>query len=311
MQPTLEKLVPEKAPQIKQKQAALKKTAPPEVADFEGFSAMSNPEAKPEDLIKSAAKMPAGARGFVYERAVRQLVDKGEAERARQLLNEAPAGADRDKALASLDSKLAEKAVKDDKFEEARKIIDKISNKTAQTEQLVKLAVGFHNKNTKESKEAALKLMEEARRSVDENPQNEDEINALLAVIAGYAVVKPDLAFSLLSPLIDQTNELTQAAALLSKYNKRDRRFRNGEMSFALGLGQMQMRGFRYGKEIGLLAAADFERTRSLTDKLQRPDAQIYARLVLAQSILSERNAPSANNQFFSEDIGEGIVIMN
>jgi hypothetical protein len=301
--PILEKLVPGRIAAIRQKQAALKKMLPAEqVQDMEMFSGLSNPNATPEEQIKSAAKVPPGMRRFVYQSAVTKMVQNGEAERARQLLNEAPAGTERDKALELIDSQVAQKAVKDGKFDDARKIIGKITNKNAQIEQLASMARAFHAKNTKEDKETAAKLMDEARRLIDDTPQSEEEINALLAVVAGYAVVEPTRAFALLEPLIDQANELMQAAALLSKYNKRDFRYRNGEMSYILGGGGMQGSVGRFRKELGLLAAADFERTRNLTDKFSRQDGQVLARLTLAQSILQEKNEVEVAG------IGGGIV---
>jgi hypothetical protein len=81
-----------------------------------------------------------------------------------------------------------------------------------------------------------------------------------------------------------------QATAVLSKYNKRDIRFRSGEMSYVFGTGRAQSSLGRFRRELGLLAAADFERTRNLTDRFTRQDMQILARLTLAQSILQERN---------------------
>lgn len=289
--PTLEKLVPERAAALRQKQASLKKTMTGEqTQQMETQNAINNPNAAPEERIKNAAKAMPGMRQMIYRGAVSQMVQNGETERARQLLAEAPAGAERDRALELLDSLVAQKAVKDGKFDEARKIIGKITNKSAQIEQLVLLARSFHAKNTKEDREAAAGLMDEAARLIYDVPQSEEETNALLSLVAGYAVVEPNRAFLLLDPLVEQANEVMQATAVLSKYNKRDIRFRSGEMSYVFGVGRAQSSLWRFRRELGLLAAADFERTRNLTDRFTRQDMQILARLTLAQSILQERN---------------------
>lgn len=301
--PVLEKLVPERAAQIKNKKLELKKTAPEAVIDIEAMNAVNRSDATPEEMIKNASKIPAGMRGFAYERAVTQLVEKGEGELARQLLNEAPASAERDRALSFVDSRLANKAVRDGKFDEARKLIGKITNKQSQIEQLVAMARAFYGKNTKEDREAAGKLMDEAKQLLSYEPENEEEINALLAIIAGYAVIEPERSFKLLEPLILQTNELLQALALVAKFNKRDARFRNGEMSFVSGMGQMRGSIMRYRRELAMLAAFDFERTRTLADRLARSDAQAIARLALAQSVLEKRGL---NGGFASN--GEFIV---
>ena len=61
-------------------------------------------------------------------------------------------------------------------------------------------------------------------------------------------------------------------------------------MSYVFGVGRAQSSLWRFRRELNLLAAADFERTRNLTDRFARQDMQILARLTLAQSILQERN---------------------
>jgi hypothetical protein len=289
--PTLEKLIPERAAALRQKQASLKKTMTGEQnQQMEMQNAINNPNATAEERIKNASKAMPGMRQMFYREAVSKMVQNGESERARQLLAEAPAGAERDRALELLDSLVAQKAVKDGKFDEARKIIGRITNKSAQIEQLVLLARTFHAKNTKEDREAAAGLMDEAARLIDDVPQSEEETNALLSLVAGYAVVEPNRAFLLLDPLVEQANEVMQATAVLSKYNKRDIRFRSGEMSYVFGTGRAQSSLWRFRRELGLLAAADFERARNLTDRFTRQDMQILARLTLAQSILQERN---------------------
>lgn len=60
-------------------------------------------------------------------------------------------------------------------------------------------------------------------------------------------------------------------------------------------------------KQIGLLAAADFERTRDLADKFQRSDIRILLNLIIAQSILQKKT--NGNSVGFTG--GSGISITN
>ncbi|MDQ4123279.1 MAG: hypothetical protein M3209_17730 [Acidobacteriota bacterium] len=289
--PTLQKLVPERVAPLRQKQAALKKTMTAEqTQQLDLSSAFNNQNATPEERIRTAAKAPPWMRQNSYREAISKMVQNGEADRARHLLTEAPPSIERDKALEWLDSLVAQKAVKEGKLDDARRIIGKLTNKSAQAEQLVQTARVFHAKNTKEDREIAAGLMDEATRLIYDAPQSEEETNALLSLVAGYAIIEPNRAFLLLDPLIEQVNEVTQASAVLSKYNRRDQSFRNGEMSYVFGLGRVQGSLARYRRELGLLAAADFERTQNLTDRFTRQEVQILARLTLSQSILLERN---------------------
>lgn len=284
--PTLEKILPERIADLRQKRMQLKKTIPEGMDALENLSALEDESIAPEKIIQESAKMPAGMRGMMYRRAADKLAEKNEAERAKQLLSSQPAGKERDDALAYVDGKLAEKAAKDGKFDEARKLIQTIGTKTAQIEQLVKLAIVFHHKNDKESRETAVKIMDEARALIDQTPQSDDEIQQLVQVVAGFAVIDPPKAFTLLEPFVDQANELLQAAALLAKYQKGQQNYRDGELVMATGLGQMRGQ-MRFVKELGLLAAADFERTRGLADRFARADTRLLVRLMIAQSVLN------------------------
>jgi hypothetical protein len=287
--PVLQKIVPERAAQLKQKQAALKKQTPSNTRSSQTPSALGDPNATPDKLIADAFKAPAQMRGALYRQAVVRGVSGGDAERIRSLLQSQPESKERDDAIAYLDSALAMKQLQAGKTDEARKIIDLMPFGAAKAEQLVQLAVASYRLNTKESKESALRLMSEAREMVNEFPEDKDETGVLLKVIAGYAVIEPSRAFTMLAPVIEQANEVVNAQAVLARYNKQAQFFRDGEMVIFMGFGGLNAGVFRYGKELKLLARNDFTRTRALIDQFRRDDVRLFARLFLAQSILKER----------------------
>jgi hypothetical protein len=112
-------------------------------------------------------------------------------------------------------------------------------------------------------------------------------------------VVDPNQAFTLVAPLVDQANDLLQASALLAKYQKRQFMFRDGEMLLTAGLGQIRG-NLRYIKDLKTLAAADFERTRNLTDRFTRGDVRALVQLLIAQSILQENPGAEASQFRFA-----------
>lgn len=287
--PVLQKIVPERAAQLKQKQAALKKQTPSNNRPSQAPNSLSDPNAPPEKLIADAYKAQPQMRAALYRQAAFRGVSAGEAERIRSLLQSQPESKERDDAIAYLDANLVSKQLQAGKMDEARKIIDRLPFGAAKAEQIVQLAVASYRLNTKESKEAALRLMSEAREMVKEFPEDKDETDALLKVIAGYAVIEPGRAFTMLAPVIEQANEVVNAQALLAKYNKQTQNFRDGEMIFANSFGTLNAKVFRYGKELKLLAHNDFTRTRGLIDQFRRDDTRLFVRLFLAQSILKER----------------------
>jgi len=313
MMPTLEKYVPEKVPQLKQKQASVRKQMPPEMqAMEESFGSMmdNNTDKAPEKMIADAAKLPSFVRGHTYNQAIDKMIEAGNADKARGLLQSAPEGKERDDALAYLDSRLAENAIEKGNLDEAQKIINQIGSDTKRVEQLVGLAIGFHKKNTKESHETALKIMEDARRLVNEFAENKDEVAGVLRLAAGYAVIEPDRAFPLLSPLIEQANDVINATAILAKYNKRETMFKQGEMllpqTFSYGGGNFS----RYARELKILAQTDYGRTKNLIEQFRRDDVRVLLKMLLAQSILSDKIGFEGTSNFAGFDSGEGGSIM-
>lgn len=285
--PILEKVVPERAVQLKQKQTALKKQIP---AGFpETPRSFSDPNAAPETLIADAAKAEPRMRGMMYRQATMRAMSSSDPEKFRSLLQSLPEGKERDDAISLLDSNIAAKLLQQGKLEEVRKIVDRMSVGNAKVEQLVGLAVASFRLNTKESKETALKFMEEARQMVNNFPEDKDETEGLIKVVAGYTVIEPDRAFGMLSPVIEQANNLINAGALLAKYNKQNQIFRNGEILMANGFASGGSKFFQYGKELKLLAQADFPRTRALIDQFSREDVRLFTKLFIAQSILKEK----------------------
>jgi hypothetical protein len=164
----------------------------------------------------------------------------------------------------------------------------------------------------KGDRKAALALLDEARGLINRQPDNQKEIEALLEVARGYALVDPARTFELIDPLIDQANEMLAAAALLEKFGSGPGLFRKGEM--VLQNGQVAGSGLygQYLKALAELARADFEHTRTTADRFGREEVRIMARLLIAQSVLSDRldtsNAPYAEGIF---GMSSGIMIAN
>jgi hypothetical protein len=287
--PILEKIVPERTALLKQKQGELKKQMPQGANIAELPPSMNNLSATPEAILADAAKAEPRMRGMLYRQAAHRAISNGESEKVRSLLQNLPESKERDDAIAEIDSNLAAQQLKAGKIDEARKIIDRMGSGNSKVEQTVNLAVVSHRLNTKESKEAALKLMDDAKQMVKDFPEDKDETEGLVKVIAGYAVIDPPRAFTMLSPVVEQANELINAGAILAKYNKQNQIFRNGEILMANGFGSAGSKFFRYGKELKMLAQADLGRTRGLIDQFRREDVRLFVKLFIAQAILKEK----------------------
>jgi hypothetical protein len=155
----------------------------------------------------------------------------------------------------------------------------------------------------KGDKKAASQLLEEARGLVDRQPDNEKEIEALLEVARGFALVEPARTFEMIDPLIDQANDMLTAAALLEKFGQGGGVFRKGEMILVHGLSELGGAHARYVKALSELARVDFDRTKAAADRFNRDEVRLVARIVVARSILSDRLDPPG-----TQAVGAGLL---
>lgn len=293
----LEKYVPNKIPQLKQKEKEVSKLFPESLkANQESWKMLSDPNAKPEDLMKEARNQNNWQKTSFYRRAIDKFIDSGQGDKARQLLKAEPESKQKTEALDYLNDKLSQKAIKNNKLEEARNIVNQAETESSKVKLLVDLAIGFEKKNTEEDHKNALELMEEASLLVNEIPESRKEVGDILKVASGFAYVKPDRVHTYLNNLIYMANDLITAYALIAKYNKRSNMFKNGEMIFTQSVNRSYM---NYGKAIQKLAEKDFDKVESLIDQFQRQDARILAKLLIAQGIIKGKIHLEGMRQYY------------
>ncbi len=148
--------------------------------------------------------------------------------------------------------------------------------------------------------------MKDAKALANEYPEDENELNDLMEIVRGYATVDPKEAFRLFDPIVDQISDIVQASAILSKYNKRDRNFKKGELLLKVnGYSWDGLLLFRYINQIQMLGKADLDRMMTLSDKFQRTDARVIVKLFVAQGFLKEDKKDEDNNN------SGGMIILN
>ena len=175
-------------------------------------------------------------------------------------------------------------------------MIGNLTNKRTQIQKLVALALEFNKKDTDKDHEAAQGLMKSARSLINESPEDEDELNDLMEIVKGYAVVEPDVAFRMFEPVVDQINDYVMASAILSKYNKRTRTFKKGELVLRSNSNTYDgLLLFRYINQMELLGKADLDRMSLLSDRFQRSDTRTIVKLFVLQGFLQSDKKAEAN----------------
>ncbi|MCU0240190.1 MAG: hypothetical protein MUC29_12175 [Pyrinomonadaceae bacterium] len=303
VQPILEKLLPEKSAMLKQKQTELNKLVPPEMKQWQDMNKLWNPNSTAEEILEMIPKMNESRREIAYE-ALGQKISKIEDEsRAKKLIDQITDEKYRESANEKYQSAKINRSANAGKLDEAKKLIGGLGKKKNQIKKLVALAMEFQKKKTEKDLETAASLMRDAKAMTNELPEDEDELNDLMEVVKGYAVVNPNEAFRLFDPIVDQINDFVQASAILSKYNKRSNNFKKGELIFRSerdfwGEGLLI---FRYIEQMQMLAKADFNRMSQFSDKFQRNDARTIVKLFVAQGFMKEEK-PDDEKQFADDD---------
>jgi len=251
-----------------------------------------------DELLSAATKAPGGMREMLYQRAASKIMEDGDAERARQIINEKVQDpAQRKRMLAQLDQVSAAAAAEQGKVEQTRKILATLRTNEERAMLLTQLASGAAAKG---QKKIALQLLEEARAMLGQRAKNINQLGALLMIARAYAQLDPSRSLAILEPIVDQLNELLGAATVLGGFFVeelvRDDEIMLGPLSmfFSMGMASNVLLQ-QYIGDINTLARADFDRTKALVDRFQRDEIRTMMRLMLAQSILFPPPAPSAS----------------
>ncbi len=297
--PSLEKLVPDKANLLKQRQAENRKNLPTEYRRMERMEKLWSPNSTAEEILAEIPKLQNEyEKSTAYQAVAGKIAQIDDEARAKKLIDQIGDEKARTQALERFESAKISRAASAGKLEDAKKMIGGLTNKKLQVQKLVSLAQNYHKKGTEADIESANGLMKNARSLINESPEDEDELNNLMEVVRGYATVDPDVAFRLFEPIVDQINDIVHATAILSKYNKRTRSFKKGEM--ILRVNNSPFDGvllFRYLNQIQLLGKADLAKMASLSDRFQRSDARSIVKLVAIQGFSKDEKKPDGPTQ--------------
>ncbi len=238
-----------------------------------------------DDLIRIAAKMPAEAQSAFYGRAAQKAVEKGDLDRARQIIGEHIGDAEQRKAiLEEIDRHTLANAVREGKLEAARQMLAQIESPEERAIILSQLAATAAAKG---DKKIALQLIDEARSLVGNQPENAVQFAAQVQVAGAAASIDAAQSFEILEGMIDQLNAIAAASAVLDGFENRQQ-FREGEMMLR-GLGVISGLFQNWANDLQLLARTDFDRAREATERFQRSEMRLMARLSITGGVLSDK----------------------
>ncbi|HEX8774557.1 MAG TPA: hypothetical protein VF735_13370 [Pyrinomonadaceae bacterium] len=158
-------------------------------------------------------------------------------------------------------------------------------------ERVAELVQQAREREEKGERGVALKLLEEAQGLLYSRAKNMGQLSAQLQVAQSYAALRPARSFAILEPLMDQLNYLADAAVTVDGFLTEEALARDDELLLKPMLESVSDTLNENNEGLRALTRANFDRTKAAADRLQRNELRIMARLLVAQSVLSEVSA--------------------
>lgn len=174
---------------------------------------------------------------------------------------------------------------------QARKIIAGIKEPTARLFALSALASQIA---TAGDKELAVQIMDEAKNTVNSQPKNYQDFIQIWLLAGGYAQVDADKAFPILEDAIFRINDTISAGIKVAEFmDTSNEILEDGEVqvgNFGGGMSRQLLSGLgAIDITIRSLAKADFARTKALTNKFDRSEARILAKMLVLRGVFGEK----------------------
>lgn len=142
--------------------------------------------------------------------------------------------------------------------------------------------------------ELAAELMRDAASMVNPQPRNFQDFMLTWMLATGYASVDPEKAFPILEETLNRANDLIAALIKLGEFiDVNEEIIADGELQVG-SFGGSMVRGVT--KELGmadstieLLSKADFEKMKSLTNRFDRPEIRVLAKMMVLRAVLGSR----------------------
>jgi hypothetical protein len=239
-----------------------------------------------ENSLELIEKVPEEMRESLYTQLANNAASRGEGARAREILNaHLPNPYQRRQAMMNVDLQEMYHFVGRGKVEDALRTIGTLRTARERAGMLTNIArqIGPGQKRL-----VAIRLLEQARALLAPGPQAEDQqqMHALLELARAFARYDAKRAFEMVEPLVDQVNDICTAARTLEGFGLET--FEDDELDMqngnSISNAVTQMTG-----ALGALALTNFERAKSMADRLRLPEARLRAYLDIAQQTMQAR----------------------
>lgn len=247
------------------------------------FVALS--EKSVEQLMADAERAPADRRDQQLSDAAYKALQESDAEKAQMVAARIKDRKNFEYLFEQIGAALPLSKARRGDPAEVRKILAGMKNNREKIAVLTELALALAAKGEKET---AKSLLDEAMTLMPVYLKNYREVDSVVRIAAGYAVVDPDQAFSIIESGIAQSDEYINAGVKLDEFYV-SRATEGNELLFTSINRQFLMNVPDATGLVKNLARADFERAIGLADKFQRPEIRLFIRLRVFEALFDPK----------------------
>ena len=145
-------------------------------------------------------------------------------------------------------------------------------------------------------KELGSEIMRDAEKLVNPAPKNMNDFTLSWVLASGYSAVDPDKAFRLLDATIARSNDTLAAFVKVGEFIDVNEDFiTDGEVQVG-GFGGQMVRGLTKDLNIAdgtirALVKADFDKTKNLTNRFERLEVRVLAKMMVLRAILGPQKS--------------------
>jgi hypothetical protein len=236
-----------------------------------------------DEAMAAIGRMPKEIQDNLYIQLASRVAGAGDSAKAKQILNDNVSnGYQRWQALMQFEEQETHRAVAKGKFEEALRNIANIPNPETRASMINQIIdqVGPGQKRA-----AALNYLEQARAlfSPSVRAQGEVQMGALCSIAKAFSRYDAKRAFEIADPLVDQLNDLTDAARVLEGFG--GHYYEQDEFSMSTG-GSIAQAAISITDAIATLAMTNFDRAKLMADRIRLPELRLLGYMRIAQQAL-------------------------
>jgi hypothetical protein len=278
--PELEKTAPARAAAVRLKAEELERGFNSNMRHLRPYQEVMN-TGTVEAVLEAARKAPAEARDQLYTHAAwKAFNDGGDAERARQILENVSNPQQRAQARRDVEVRAHWRTINQGDYAAARQAAARLRTPEERVQALLQVA---GRAAAAGDAEAARQMLEEARGLVETQTRGQQQFVNRLQVAGAYARFDARASFEVAESAVGRLDVLLDAAEALDGFGQDA--FREGELKPQGGYMWNEMIS-QCAQSLALLAREDFERAAAAAKRFRRPEARASALLALARSLL-------------------------